>query len=59
MQRLIRFSKYRNIGLEKDDYLLLNGDFQKGKMGNLVIVIGPNNSGKSNVLQGIIKPIIS
>lgn len=54
MQRSIRFSKYRNLGLEKDDYLILNGDFQKGKMGNLVILIGPNNSGKSNVLDGIV-----
>ena len=55
MQRSIRFSQFRNLGLEKDDYLVLNGDFQKGKMGNLVILIGPNNSGKSNVLNGISK----
>lgn len=55
MQRLIKFSKFRNIGLEKDESLLLNGDFQKGKMGNLIVLIGPNNSGKSNVLNGIIK----
>ena len=55
MQRSIRFSQFRNLGLEKDDYLVLNGDFQKGKMGNLVILIGPNNSGKSNVLDGVIK----
>lgn len=57
MQRLIRFSKFRNIGLDTDEYLLLNGDFQKGKMGNLIILIGPNNSGKSNVLQGITKAV--
>ena len=55
MQRSIRFSQFRNLGLEKDDYLILNGDFQKGKMGNLIILIGPNNSGKSNVLSGIVK----
>ena len=55
MQRSIRFSQFRNLGLEKDDYLMLNGDFRKGKMGNLVILIGPNNSGKSNVLDGIAK----
>lgn len=55
MQRSIKFSKFRNLGLEKDDYLLLNGDFQKGKMGNLIVLIGPNNSGKSNVLDGIVK----
>lgn len=55
MQRSIRFSKFRNLGFDKDDYLILNGDFQKGKVGNLVILIGPNNAGKSNVLEGIIK----
>ena len=55
MQRSIKFSKFRNIGLEKDEYLILNSDFQKGKMGNLIILIGPNNSGKSNVLDGIVK----
>lgn len=55
MQRSIRFSNFRNLGLEKDDYLVLNGDYQKGKAGNLVILIGSNNSGKSNVLDGIRK----
>lgn len=55
MQRLIKFSKFRNLGLEKDDYLILNGDFKKGSMGNLILLIGPNNSGKSNVLDGIVK----
>lgn len=55
MQRLIKFSKFRNIGLEKDEYLLLNPCFKKGYMGNLVILIGPNNSGKSNVLEGIVE----
>ena len=53
MQRLITFSKYRNIGLDKNEYLYLNNSFKKGEMGNLIILIGANNSGKSNVLDGI------
>jgi len=54
MQRLIKFKNYRNIGLFGDDqYILLNRTMEKGKMGGLIIVIGPNNSGKSNVLDGI------
>lgn len=55
MQRLIKFSKFRNIGLEKDEYLVLNSSFKKGEMGNLIVLIGANNSGKSNVLDGIKK----
>ena len=55
MKRSIRFSKFRNIGLENPEYLTLNSNFIKGQMGNLIIVIGSNNSGKSNVLDGIKK----
>ncbi len=55
MKRFIRFSKFRNIGLDTPEYLVLNNDFQKGKMGNLLILIGSNNSGKSNILAGVRK----
>ena len=55
MQRLIKFSKYRNLGLDKDEYLVLNSYFKKGEMGNLIVLIGANNSGKSNILEGIKK----
>lgn len=55
MQRSIKFEKFRNIGLDKPQYLVLNKDFNKGKMGNLLVIIGSNNSGKSNILDGIMK----
>lgn len=53
MQREITFSKYRNIGIEQEESLLLNRTMKRGEMGGLVIVIGPNNAGKSNVLDGV------
>lgn len=53
MERAIYFDKFRNIGLEKRERLVLNNSLEKGKLGNLVILIGPNNSGKSNVLDGL------
>lgn len=53
MQRTLTLSQYRNIGLEKPETLVLNHSMEKGKMGELVILIGANNSGKSNVLDAI------
>lgn len=53
MQRIIKIEKYRNIGLEKPETLILNHSMEKGKLGDLVILIGANNSGKSNVLDAL------
>lgn len=53
MQRVIKLSKFRNFGLENEETLILNQSLSKGEMGDLVIVIGPNNSGKSNILDAI------
>lgn len=55
LQRTLKISKFRNIGLDKPQEFVLNSNFEKGKMGNVLIVIGSNNSGKSNVLDGILK----
>ena len=55
LQRVIRFDKFRNIGLDEPQDLVLNSNFEKGRMGNLLVLIGSNNSGKSNVLNGIMK----
>lgn len=55
VQRTIRFNKFRNIGLDEPQDLVLNSNFEKGRMGNLLVLIGSNNSGKSNVLDGILK----
>lgn len=53
MERSLYITKFRNIGLEESERLLLNNSLEKDKLGNLVIVIGANNSGKSNVLEAL------
>ena len=53
MQRIIKIEKYRNIGLEKPETLVLNHSMAKGELGDLIILIGANNSGKSNVLDAL------
>ncbi len=55
MKRVIKFEKFRNIGLDEPQFLVLNSQFEKGKLGNILVIIGSNNSGKSNVLDGITK----
>ena len=55
MKRVLEIEKFRNIGIEEKQTLVLNSSMKKGQMGNLVIVIGENNSGKSNVLAAINK----
>lgn len=54
MERFIKFSKYRNIGLESPETLILNHSIKCDEIGDLVILIGPNNSGKSNILSGLV-----
>lgn len=48
---------FRNIGFdnetEKEERLILNYSLNKDLIGDLVILIGPNNAGKSNVLDAI------
>ena len=53
MERALYFTKFRNLGFEHSERLVLNYSLEKGKMGNLVIIVGANNSGKSNVLDGL------
>lgn len=52
-KREIVIKNFRNIGIVKEEKLLLNTSAEKNKMGELVILIGPNNSGKSNVLDSL------
>lgn len=52
-ERKIRIQNYRNVGVNTPQELILNTSFSKGEMGNLVIVVGPNNSGKSNCLDAL------
>ena len=53
MQRLIEISKFRNLGFDKPDTLIINNSIKKGEIGGLVTLIGQNNAGKSNVLAAI------
>lgn len=53
MERALYIEKFRNLGIKESQKLILNRSLEKGKMGNLVILIGENNSGKSNVLDAL------
>lgn len=61
MERSLRFEAFRNIGfgkendelMPKSERFVLSNSLNKGEIGNLVILIGANNSGKSNVLDGL------
>ena len=55
MLRQLQIEKFRNVGVESSEKLILNNSLKKGEMGNLLIVVGANNSGKSNVLDAILK----
>ena len=50
MEKALRFEAYRNIGFEnekpKSERLVLSNSLNKGDIGDLVIVIGPNNAGQ-------------
>lgn len=52
-KRLITISNFRNLGIDKPTTLLLNDTYEKGKSGDLIILIGQNNAGKSNVLSAL------
>ena len=57
MERSLRIESYRNIGFKDEkshrERLVLNNSLKKGELGDLVILIGANNSGKSNVLSAL------
>lgn len=53
IERKIVFENFRTIGVKGEDTLNLNYSLDKGKMGDLVVLIGPSNAGKSNILDGL------
>lgn len=61
--RFLKIQNYRNIGVTKDNeefqILYLNNTLNKDEMGELIILIGENNVGKSNILDAVnvIRPI--
>ena len=60
-QRFIKIKNFKNIGIieeedqkeEKWERLYLNNSLDKDKIGELIILIGENNVGKSNILDAI------
>jgi len=57
MEKTLRIEAFRNIGFSdrkpSEEKLLISNSFKKGEIGDLVILIGANNSGKSNVLDAL------
>lgn len=58
-RRFLKIKNFKNIGITKgeDEYqtLYLNNSLHKDKIGELIILIGENNVGKSNVLDALCK----
>lgn len=57
-QRFLKIKNFKNIGITKEEdqweRLYLNNSLDKDKIGELIILIGENNVGKSNILDAII-----
>ncbi|MGL2848465.1 ATP-binding protein [Helicobacter pylori] len=52
-KRVLKLHQFRNLGRKSPTELLLNSSFDE-KHGGLVILVGENNVGKSNVLEALI-----
>lgn len=51
-KRVLKLHQFRNLGRKSPTELLLNSSFDE-KHGGLVILVGENNVGKSNVLEAL------
>lgn len=51
-KRVLKLHQFRNLGRKSPTKLLLNSSFEKH--GGLVVLVGENNVGKSNVLEALI-----
>ncbi|ANH45062.1 AAA family ATPase [Helicobacter pylori] len=51
-KRVLKLHQFRNLGKNSPTELLLNSSFEK-KHGGLVVLVGENNVGKSNVLEAL------
>ncbi len=51
-KRVLKLCNFRNLGRKLPAGLLLNSDFEE-KHGGLVVLVGENNVGKSNVLEAL------
>ncbi len=50
-KRVLKLHQFRNLGKNLPTELLLNSSFEKH--GGLVILVGENNVGKSNILEAL------
>ncbi len=50
-KRVLKLCQFRNLGRNSPTELLLNSSFEKH--GGLVVLVGENNVGKSNVLEAL------
>ncbi len=50
-KRVLKLHQFRNLGKNSPTKLLLNSGFEKH--GELVILVGENNVGKSNILEAL------
>lgn len=51
--RAVTIKNFRNLGLKNETSIVINRTIEKDQLGNVVIIVGQNNSGKSNVLDAI------
>ncbi|GAA7311885.1 hypothetical protein ID0603_05290 [Helicobacter pylori] len=51
-KRVLKLHHFRNLGRKSPAKLLLNSSFDE-KHGGLVVLVGENNVGKSNVLEAL------
>ncbi|GAA8274238.1 hypothetical protein HpDR2_12070 [Helicobacter pylori] len=52
-KRVLKLHHFRNLGKNSPTELLLNSSFGDIKHGGLVVLVGENNVGKSNVLEAL------
>lgn len=52
-RRFLKIKNFKNIGIDEYQCLNLNNTLDPYKMGELIIIIGENNVGKSNILEAI------
>jgi hypothetical protein len=52
-KRVLVFNNYRNLGVDSPSTLILNRGIEMQDLGGRLILVGPNNAGKTNVLRAL------